>query len=68
MNLRPIASNPFLASRKIVFGSRPTERGFYRYASWIEPPPSRLLVLLRSRMEALGQIREVQLKVLGRSQ
>lgn len=46
--VRPMRSNPFLNSYKIVFSKEPSTRAYYQRAQWTEPPPHRLTDLLEA--------------------
>ncbi|RZB34560.1 MAG: cholesterol transport system auxiliary component [Desulfobacteraceae bacterium Eth-SRB1] len=49
--VRQATAPPMIDSCKIIFSDNPSTRGFYRFASWVEPPPKRFTFLLARRME-----------------
>ena len=57
--LKAMASNALLGSKRIVFAPKPYERGFYQYASWVEPPPQRLTAVLRHALESAKEFSSV---------
>ncbi len=65
LNIRPMFANSFLGSRKIVFGKRANERGFYQYAAWLEAPPLRLVSLLEQKLERSGGFTSISLLSSG---
>lgn len=44
--IRPMRSNPFLNSYKIVFSKESATRSYYQRAQWTEPPPRSLTNLI----------------------
>lgn len=52
-------SSAFLSGRKIVFGETPQTRGYYQFAAWTEPLPSRFSALLTQSLRASRLFRSV---------
>ena len=50
--IRETGATPFLSGRKIIFGQTPQTRGFYQFASWVEPLPKRFSAILRQASPA----------------
>lgn len=52
--LVPASARQLIYSSKILFAPDPYRRGHYQYATWAEPPPERLTLLLENRLACEG--------------
>lgn len=57
--VRETTATPFLSGRKIIFGENTQTRGFYQFASWVEPIPKRFAAILRETLRKSGDFRSV---------
>ena len=48
------SSSRYISGQKIVYSPNPSQRGYYQFANWFEPPVKRLSFLLRKRLECQG--------------
>jgi ABC-type uncharacterized transport system auxiliary subunit len=57
--IKNTAADSFINSNRIIFGDSEYERGFYRFASWVESPSTRFSTLLLTAIEKSGIVRNV---------
>lgn len=48
-----------ISGRRMVFSSAPSQRGYYQFSSWAEPPPKRFTSLLIEKLEHTAMFKSI---------
>lgn len=63
--VRNTSASPFLSGRKIIFASSPRVRGYYQFASWVEPLPKQFSSLLLESLRRSNLFRTIAKSTLS---